>query len=333
MKQALVTGAGGFLGRYIVEQLLARGYRVRGLARRRYPELEELGVDTWRGDIRNAELASAACAGCQVVFHVASVAGIWGPWDHFYGINVVGTKNILEGALRHGVQRLVYTSSPSVTFDGTDQCNVNETAQYAQHWLCHYPRTKALAEQLILAAHGKRSLATCALRPHLIWGPRDTHLIPRVIQRARQGSLRRIGDGRNLVDMTYVDNAASAHVQAAEALTLQSNVGGRAYFISQGEPVNCWEWINEILLAACVTPVRKSVSASRAWKLGAMCELLYTTLGKTSEPPMTRFLAAQLSTSHYFDISAARRDFGFQPSVSKDHGMERLEDELRRSRQ
>jgi nucleoside-diphosphate-sugar epimerase len=291
-----------------------------------------LGVETWRGDVRNAELTAAACAGCDVVFHVASVAGIWGPWDYFFGINVVGTKHVLEGCLRHGVQRLVYTSSPSVTFEGTDQCHVDESAPYAKNWLCHYPRTKALAERLVRAAHGQRSLATCCLRPHLIWGPGDAHLIPRVIQRARQGRLRRIGDGRNLVDMTYVENAAAAHIQAAEALTPESDVGGKAYFISQGEPVNCWAWIDEILLAACVTPVRKSISAARAWKLGAACEFLYAALRRTSEPPMTRFLAAQLSTSHYFDISAARQDFGYQPSVTKDQGMQRVEDDLRQNR-
>jgi nucleoside-diphosphate-sugar epimerase len=329
MDKALVTGAGGFLGLYIVEQLIAAGATVRALSRRRSPALDALGVETVQADLRDRQSVINACEGIGVVYHAAGVAGIWGPWDHYYGINTLGTRHVIEGCLTHNVRKLVYTSSPSVTFDATDQCGIDESAPYPTRWLCHYPHTKALAEQEVLAANGKSGLLTCALRPHLIWGPRDQHLIPRLLARARSGRLRRVGDGRNLIDMVYVENAAAAHLQAAEALRPGSVVAGRAYFISQGEPVNCWQWINQILELAALSPVRRALSTRAAWGVGAAFEAVYSLLRLRREPPMTRFLAAQLGMSHYFDISRARRDFGYQPPVSTAEGMRRLEAWLR----
>lgn len=327
---ALVTGAGGFLGLYIVEQLVVRGDRVRGLCRGSYPALDALGVATVRADLRDREAVVAACRGVDVVFHAAGVAGIGFDWNHFYGINTLGTQHVVEGCRRHQVGRLIYTSSPSVTFDGTDQEGVDESVPYPSSWLCPYPHTKALAEQHVLAANGADGLLTCSLRPHLIWGPRDRHLIPRLLDRARSGRLRRVGDGENLVDMVYVENAAAAHLKAADALGADSPVAGRAYFISQGEPVNCWQWIDEILALAGLPPVRKSISLPAAWKVGAVFEGIYKLLRLKSEPPMTRFLAAQLGTSHYFDITRAREDFGYEPAVSTSEGMRRLGQELAR---
>jgi nucleoside-diphosphate-sugar epimerase len=320
---ALVTGGGGFLGQYIVEQLLARGDRVRSLARGHYPELANLGVECVRGDLRDGAAVRGACAGVDVVFHTAAVAGIWGPWQDYFDVNVLGTRHVLEGCRQHGVPRLVFSSSPSVTFDGQPQEGVDERAPYPDRWLCHYQHTKALAEQAVLEANG-RELATCALRPHLIWGPGDPHLTPRLIARAMAGQLRRVGDGTNLIDMVYVENAATAHVQAADVLTGDSPVAGRAYFISQGEPVNCWQWIDEILALVGVAPVRRHVSLATAWRVGAILEAMHRLFGIRSEPRMTRFLAAQLGTSHYFDITAARRDFGYHPQMSTAEGMRRL---------
>ncbi len=320
--KTLVTGGGGFLGRYICEQLIARGDQVRSFGRGAYPELAAMGVEVVRGDIRDAQAVEAACAGVDCVFHTAAIAGLQQQAKPFFSINVQGTHNVIAGCRRHDVRRLVYTSSPSVTFDGSDQLGVDESAPYASRWLAHYPRTKAIAEQAVLAAKGIR---TCALRPHLIWGPRDQHLIPRLISRAKAGRLRRVGDGANLVDMIYVENAAEAHLMAADALVVENSpVAGKAYFLSQGEPVYCWQWINEILALVDLKPVRKSISLSAAWRLGAMLEVAYLMLRIKREPPMTRFLAAQLATSHWFDISAARRDFGFEPSVSTEEGMRRL---------
>lgn len=321
---ALVTGAGGFLGQYIAEQLVARGDRVRSFSRATYPELAALGIETVTGDLRDAEAVARACEGIDVAFHCAGAAGIWGSWDHFHGINTLGTRHVVAGCLKHAVRRLVYTSSPSVTFDGSDQLGIDESAPYPSRWLCHYPHTKALGEQHVLQSNDGDRLLTCSLRPHLIWGPRDQHLIPRLLARARSGKLRRIGDGTNLVDISYVENAAAAHLQAADALRPDSPVCGRAYFISQGEPVNCWDWINEILKLAGIAPIQKSLSLKSAWRIGAAMETGYRILAKQSEPRMTRFLAAQLATSHYFDITRARDDFGYSPAISTAEGMRRL---------
>jgi nucleoside-diphosphate-sugar epimerase len=322
---ALVTGAGGFLGQYIVEQLVARGDRVRAFSRRSYPALESLGVEQHQGDIQDAAAVRAACGGIDCVFHVAALAGIWGRWKDFYGVNTLGAINVVKACKKQAVRRLVFTSSPSVTFLGRDQRGVDEsTGPFPRRWLAYYPFTKLLAEHAVLDADGDEGLSTCALRPHLIWGPRDQHLIPRLLQRARRGQLRQVGDGKNLIDATYVENAAAAHLLAADALALDSPLSGQAYYISNGEPVNCWDWINEILALAGLPPVQRRISFRAAYAAGAMFECLWTLLGRTDEPRMTRFLAAQLATSHYFDISAARRDFSYEPRVTMAQGMERL---------
>jgi len=326
--KALVTGAGGFLGLYIVEKLLARGDSVRAIARQRYPELDRADVQAVQGDLRDAQTAADACQGVDVVFHAAGVAGIWGSWQHYYGSNTLATGNVIAGCLQHGVRKLVHTSSPSVTFDGGDQMGVDESIPYPQRWLCHYPHTKALAEQQVLGANGRDGLSTCSLRPHLIWGPRDRHLIPRLLQRAAKSQLRRVGGGTNLIDMVYVENAAQAHLQAADALEPGSPVGGRAYFISQGEPINCWQWISEILAMAKLPPVTKSISFSAAWRIGLILETAYRVCRLTGEPRMTRFLAAQLAKHHYFDIRRARSDFDYSPQISTTEGMQRLAGEL-----
>jgi len=330
--KTLVTGAGGFLGLYLVESLLARGDHVRAISRQRYPQLNRSDVETVQGDLRDAQTTADACRGIDVVYHAAGVAGIWGPWQHYYGINTRGTQNVIAGCVQHRVPKLVYTSSPSVTFDGGDQEGVDESAPYPDRWLCHYPHTKALAEQQVLAANGHAGLLTCSLRPHLIWGPRDKHLIPRLLQRAGRAQLRRVGDGTNLIDMVYVENAARAHLQAADALEPGSPVAGRAYFISQGEPVNCWEWIDEILALAKLPPIVKSISFTAAWRIGAVLETGHRLLGIAREPRMTRFLAAQLAKHHYFDIRRAREDFGYSPQISTADGMGRLAGEFGRER-
>lgn len=326
--KALVTGAGGFLGQYIAEQLVARSWQVRGLARGAYPALAQQGIEMIAADIRDAAAVADACRGVDVVHHVAAVTGIWGPWDHFYGVNVQGTENVLAGCRRHGVPKLVYTSSPSVTFAGDEQCGIDERSPYPSRWLCHYAHTKALAERQVLAA-SDANLHTCALRPHLIWGPRDTNLIPRLIERARRGQLARVGNSRNLVDMIYVENAAAAQLQAADALAPGAVACGRAYFVSQGEPVNCWQWIDEILALAGLPPVRRRVPLGVAWAAGATFEAVYRTLGIQTEPRMTRFLALQLGTSHFYNISRAQSDFGYRPAVSTAEGMRRMGDWLR----
>ncbi|ADB18923.1 3-beta hydroxysteroid dehydrogenase/isomerase [Pirellula staleyi DSM 6068] len=319
----LVTGAAGFLGRYIVEQGRARGCALRAFARREHPWMRDLGVEVVLGDVRDRQQVMRACAGCDAVIHTAAIASIGGRWETFYDVNVRGTEHVIDGCRQHGVPKLVFTSSPSVTFAGVDQNGIDESAPYPTKWLAHYPRSKAMAEELALKANSSQ-LATCALRPHLIWGPRDGHLIPRLIDRARRGMLRQVGDGKNLVDSIYVENAAEAHLLAMDRLTYDSPVAGKAYFLSQGEPVNCWAWINEILALAELPPVKKRISLRAAYTAGAVLETAYWLLGRTDEPRMTRFLAAQLATSHYFDLSRARSDLGYAPKVSMAQGMRRL---------
>ncbi len=329
----LVTGATGFLGSYIVEQLVARGDRVRAFCRGATEDLKRLGVEIALGDIRDESAVAAACRDMHTVFHTVAVAGIWGPWKLFYETNTRGTEHVIAGCTQHAVRNLVFTSSPSVTFDGRDQCGVNESAPYAHRWLAHYPHTKALAEQRVLAASRQGIIRACALRPHLIWGPSDRHLIPRLLQSQRDGKLRRVGDGLNRIDITYVENAASAHLQAADALESGSAVVGKAFFLSQGTPVACWHWIDEILELAGLPPVRKTVSLRSAYAAGGLLELIHGSLRLRREPRMTRFLAMQLGRSHYFDISSAREHIGYVPRISTSEGMQRLANWFRSSSQ
>jgi nucleoside-diphosphate-sugar epimerase len=319
----LVTGAGGFLGLAITRQLVARGDSVRSLARNAYPALEALGVDQIRGDLSDPAAVARAVRGVDVVFHVAAKAGVWGLYAEFDRVNHVGTRHVVDACRAGGVGRLVYTSSPSVVFDGNDLENADESTPYPDHYDAPYPATKALAERLVLAANGP-GLSTVALRPHLIWGPGDNHLVPRIIARGRAGRLRRIGHAPKLVDSTYVDNAADAHLLAADRLAPGSPPAGRAYFIAQGEPVPVWDLVDRILAAAGLPPVRKTVSPRTAYAAGAILEAGYRLLGLKTEPPMTRFLAGQLSHAHWFNLSAARRDLGYNPQVSLDEGLRRL---------
>ncbi len=327
---ALVTGGAGFLGLYLAEQLAARGDRVRVLSRRPHRRLDELGAEWQEGDIRHPHNVDRACRNMDTVFHVAGVPGIWGSWQHYYETNTLGTQHILDACCKHQIARLVYTSSPSVIYDGADQINVDESHPYPSRYLCYYPHTKVLAERQVLAANGRDGLATVALRPHLIWGPRDNHLVPRLIARARSGRLRRVGRGDNVISMSYVENAAAAHLQAADALHLGAPPAGNAYFINEAQPVNLWHWIDELLSLAGLPPVHKSISARAAYFTGATLEAIYKTLRISGEPPMTRFLAQQLSGSHTYQIGRAERDFGYKPLVTVEEGMRRLAPELKR---
>lgn len=323
--KALVTGGGGFLGRYIVEKLIARGDLVTSMSRSDRPELREIGAKTIMADISDKAVVVSALEGMDAVFHTASRVGIWGARDEFYKTNVAGTRNIIEACVKNGVGRLIYTSSPSVVFDGADHEGIDETYPYPSNYLAFYPETKAIAEREVLAASGNGNLATCSLRPHLVWGPRDMNLIPRLIERAKSGRLKVVGDGSNMIDTVYVDNAADAHILAVDRLSAPgSPVAGSAYFISQGEPVNCWRWINDILSRFGLPPVTRRISFKAAYATGSIMEMAYKAFNIGSEPPMTRFLALQLAKSHYFNIDKARKELGYQPAISMEEGMERL---------
>jgi nucleoside-diphosphate-sugar epimerase len=315
----LVTGYGGFLGGAICRRLLATGYAVRGVARRHYPALADAGVEPIQGDLVDPQICRSAMEGCDAVIHTAALAGVWGPAGKYESANVDATHYLLDAAREYdSVRAFVFTSSPSVTFDGRPQSGIDESVEYPTRWLCHYPRTKALAEQAVLAANSE-ALPTCAIRPHLIWGEGDPHLIPRLIQKAKSGGLKRVGSGKNLIDTVHVEAAAEAHCQALGELlnNPMTRCCGKAYFLSDNEPIECWEWLSEILRLADVAVPDSSVSFGVAYRVGAILEWGFRVLGKKTEPPMTRFVASQLGVDHYFDISAAKRDFGYQPICNR----------------
>ena len=329
--KCLVTGGGGFLGMAIVKQLRAKGYEVRSYQRGRYAALDALGVESIQGDLSDVSGVAAAVKGVDLIFHVAAKPGVWGSYDDFYVPNVTGTQNILGAAVSAGVPRLIFTSSPSVVFSGSDENQISESVPYPKRYLAHYPKTKAIAERAVLGANCA-TLATVALRPHLIWGPGDPHLVPRVLSRARNRRLSLIGRRDNLVDSTYIDNAAHAHLQAAEHLAAGAACAGKAYFISNGEPLPMAELIRRILAAADLATVLPSINPHLAYAAGATMELAHKVLRLKHEPLLTRFVAKQLSTAHWFDLTAARRDLKYEPLVTIDEGMRRLAASLREGR-
>jgi nucleoside-diphosphate-sugar epimerase len=344
----LVTGGTGFLGRRIVEHLLAQGRDVTVLARRPAPDLEKRGVRLVAADLSNSEAVRSACRGVETVFHVAAKVGVWGRYRDFFHANVLGTRAILEGCRTYGVRRLIYTSTPSVVYDGRDLAGADESLPLTSRCPAAYPLTKAIAEREVLAANSPE-LSTVALRPHLIWGVGDPHLVPRIITQARARRLRIVGSGRNRVDLVHVENAVDAHLLAELVLSKSQDsspaapsgtsescnvirykltqpgmAAGKAYFITNGEPVVLWDWINDLLRALDIPPVTKHLSLGAATVIGGLCEAVWRILPLGGEPPMTRFVAKELATDHWFDISAARRDLGYSPRVSMAAGTAEL---------
>ena len=324
----LVTGGGGFLGLAIVKQLLAKNHSVRTYQRNLYPALTALNVEQIQADLSDVSALTAATKNIDLLFHVAAKPGVWGSYADFHTPNVVGTQNVLAACRSAGVPRLIFTSSPSVVFNGRDENQITESAPYPKRYLAHYPKTKAIAEQLVLAANSP-NLSTIALRPHLIWGPGDPHLVPRILARARSGRLSMIGKRNNLVDSTYIDNAAHAHLLAAQHLAPSAPCAGKAYFISNGEPLPMAELIRRILAAAQLATVMPSINPHLAYAAGTAMELTHKLFRLKHEPLLTRFVARQLSTAHWFDLTAARRDLNYQPLITIDEGMRRLTQSLR----
>lgn len=316
-----ITGASGFIGGKIAERLLREGRRVRALARRPLPELEKLGAEIIPGDLFDSAALRHGCEGAGAIFHVAARVGVWGPRDDFYKVNVEGTRVIISACLAAGTPRLIYTSSPSVVYKGGDLRGVDETAPLCERAPSPYPTSKAAAERLVSQANST-ALTTVSLRPHLVWGPGDKNLIPRVLESARAGRLKVIGDGKNRVDLTHITNVVDAHLLAERAAA--STIGGKAYFVTNGEPVILWDWINELLRVLGHPEIKKHVSLRTACFAGGLLESFWRVLPLKGEPPMTRFVAKEMATDHWFDISLARRDLGYQPRVSMDAGTAEL---------
>jgi len=323
LKRVLVTGGGGFVGIHIVKQLRAAGIDCLVLGRNTYPEAEKLGAHCVRCDIRDATAVRQEITGVDTVFHVAALAGIWGDWEEYYQINVRGTENVIAACRENGVQNLIYTSTPSVVFNGDDIIEGDESLPYGKKVLCNYAKSKIIAEKNILASNSD-SLKTCAIRPHLIWGPGDPHLIPRLLERGRKKELKKIGSCKNLVDISYVENVATAHLLAAKNLETKATAAGKAYFISQGEPVNLWDWVDELFTAFEVPTLTKRVPFPLAYSVGAILEVLHKFFTPAKEPKMTRFLAEQLAKSHCFSIDNAKRDLDYRVKISTKEGMQRM---------
>ncbi len=322
--KVLVTGAGGFLGFGIARSLVAAGDEVHSFSRADHHQLGALGITQHRGDLADAEAVAAAVEGCDLVYHVAARPGAWGPYRAYHDANVRGTEHVLAACRRHQVRDLVYTSTPSVVSRGTDLEGIDETLEYPPAFKAHYPATKAIAERLVRAENGS-TLRTVSLRPHLIWGPGDPNLLPRLVQRAKAGRLRQIG-GSRLIDTTFIDDAVTAHLLAGDTLRSERwrQVAGKVYFISSGTPIGNWTMIDRMLAAADLPPVKRRISPRAAYALGCAMEMVYGTLRIQSEPPLTRWVVDELSTAHWYDITAARRDLGYAPSISLEEGMHRL---------
>lgn len=323
--RVLVTGGGGFLGQALCRGLVERGHEVSSFNRGHYPELDAIGVRQLRGDLADRDAVIAACAGMDAVLHNAAKAGAWGSYDSYHRANVMGTGHVLAGCREHFVPKLVHTSTPSVTHRATHpvEGGTADTVPYGEGLKAPYAATKLIAEKIVLAANDE-SLSTIALRPRLIWGPGDNQLVPRLAERARAGRLRFVGDGRNRIDTTYIDNAAQAHFDALEHLHTGAACAGRAYFISNGEPMAVRDIVNGLLRAMGAPEVTATLPFPVAYAIGAACEAAWPLLRLRSEPPLTRFLAEQLGTTHWYDMAPATRDFGYVPRVSIAEGLERL---------
>jgi nucleoside-diphosphate-sugar epimerase len=325
-EKVLITGGGGFLGKAIASRLIERGDIVRSLARNHYPELEALGVEQKQGNLCDVDVVLNACENRDVIFHTAAKPPPWGPYEEYYQTNVVGTRNVVEACLRFNTSRLIYTSTPSVVFNGDNLEGIDESFPYPAKFNAYYPMTKAMAEQQVVQAT-RRNLIAVILRPHEIWGPEDPHFVPRLLARAHK--LKQIGDGKNLVDTIYIDNAADAHILAADKLKENQKLTGNIYFITQDEPIPAWGMINAILKAAGYEPVKGRIPFRVAWMIGAVLEFIYKKFNLCGEPQMTRFLAEAVATSHWFDISAAKKDLGYEPKVTIEEGLKRLRNWLK----
>ncbi len=323
----LVTGGGGFLGQALCRGLVERGHAVTSFNRGHYPALDAIGVRQIAGDLADRDAVMAAFAGgFDAVFHNAAKAGTWGSYHSYHQANVVGTENVVLACQHHAIGKLVYTSTPSVTHRGTHpvEGGTAETVPYGQDFNAHYVSTKTIAEKIVLEANDHHDFLTVALRPRLIWGPGDNQILPRLVERAKAGRLRIIGSGDNMVDTTFIDNAAQAHFDAFEHLAPGAACAGKAYFISNGEPLPMREVLNGLLRAAGAPIVTKHLPFGVAYAIGVVCEGLWSALPLNGEPPMTRFLAEQLSTSHWYSMAPATQDFGYLPKVSMAEGLEQL---------
>jgi 2-alkyl-3-oxoalkanoate reductase len=323
IKKILVTGGGGFLGKHVCKTLLQNGFNVRSYSRKAYPKLEALGVEYYQGDLNSENDLYQASIPCQGIIHCAAKAGVWGKKADYENTNFLGTKNVVEVAKKLSIP-LVYTSTPSVVFNGQDILGEDESLPYAKKTYCHYVSSKIKAESYVLQNAQQKNIRAIALRPHLIWGPGDPHILPRLRKKSQKNSLVQIGDAKNLVDTIYVENAAWAHLLALQSLLDSDKFSGKSYFLGQKSPVFLWDFIYNLLSACGETPIKRKISLRLSYFLGSLYEFIYKTIPwlAKKEPPLTRFVALQLTHSHYFSHSNIIKDLGFSPKVTTKEGLD-----------
>ena len=320
--KTLVTGGGGFLGSSVCRRLLNEGHEVIAYQRRPASHLAAIGIQVIEGDITDAGQLLQAAKGCQAVVHTAGKAGIWGDASEYREINFEGTANVIKTCRDQSIPFLVHTSSPSVVHSGGDIEGGDESLPIAKHFTAPYPATKALAEKIILASN-RDGLRTVALRPHLIWGPGDPHLLPRLVNKSRGGKLS-LPAPEKVIDTIFVENAAQAHVMALQELQGEAKCAGKPYFITNNEPMPQGEIIQKLLAAVGISVKIRSVPTGLARAAGAVCEFSWRLLPLAGEPPITRFAVDQLGTAHWFDTSAAERDIGYVPKFTIADGLKQL---------
>jgi len=320
--KAFITGGGGFIGYALACELVKKGFKVTSFSRNDYPALREIGVDINRGDITDANSVLKACENMDIIFHVAAKAGTSGVYREYYTANIAGTENIIHACKVNKIKYLIYTSSASVVFNGKNIEGSDESLPYPERPVSNYTATKAIAEQLILKADSP-DLRTLALRPHLVYGPGDNHLFPGIISRAKTGRLRRIGDCKNLVDVSYIDNVVAAHINAARAMIDNPAVTGKAYFITNGEPVLLWDFLDMIVQASGLEPVKKRVPVWVATFISHMSET-FQRIFENEQETLTPFIVNELTRSHWFDISKARRLINYNPEISNIEGLNKM---------
>jgi len=320
--KVLVTGAGSLLLGGVAQALVERGDEVVCVQRRKLVTAHSTSLTQYGVDIRDREALTAAAVGCDAIIHGAARVGVVGTWEDFRSVNVDGTANVIHAARTHGIARLVYVSTPSVAHSGESIVGATADVAVTGRKGSFYAESKAQAEHMALAANTD-GLGVVSLRPHLVWGPGDTQLVGRIVDRARAGRLVMVGNGHALVDSTYIDNAISAHLAALDAVTPRATCAGRAYVIANGEPRTVTELIEGICQAAGVPFRPKHLALPLARIAGSVVERLWPRL-RSDEPPLTRFVAEQLGTAHWFDPRPARDDLAWSPHVTLDEGFTRL---------
>lgn len=322
--RVFVTGTSSLIGAGVVDSLVRRGDEVVCFQRRAAATNADRAAIVERlGDVRDAAALADAAADCEAIVHVAARVGVVGSWEDFRSVNVDGTRNVIAAAQAHGITRIVHVSSPSVAHGGEPIVGAGADVPHTGRSHGWYAESKALAEIEALAA-ADREMGVVAVRPHLVWGPGDTQLVGRIVDRARGGRLALIGGGTALVDTTYIDNAVSALVASLDAVAPGARCSGRAYVIANGEPRTIRELVSGICGAAGVPFAPRSVPRRVGLVAGAAVERVWPVVKGAQEPPLTRFLAEQLSTAHWFDPRPARDDLGWEPTVTIDDGLRRL---------